>query len=60
MNDEREEWIARRAHELWEAENRPEGHEHEHWNQASSDWEAARAKAAEASKPAVSWDEEAN
>ncbi|UDF28086.1 UNVERIFIED_ORG: DUF2934 domain-containing protein [Roseateles sp. XES5] len=35
MNDERQEWISKRAYGLWEAEGRPHGRDHEHWEQAA-------------------------
>ncbi len=35
MNDEREEWISKRAYGLWEAEGRPHGRDHIHWEQAA-------------------------
>ncbi|MEV4607007.1 DUF2934 domain-containing protein [Neorhizobium sp. LMR1-1-1.1] len=38
MGNERDEWIAARAYELWEQAGRPEGQDHEHWSQASRDW----------------------
>jgi hypothetical protein len=53
MNNDREDWIARRAYELWEHNGQPEGQEHEHWTQASAEWDS---KAAEPEHP--SWDEE--
>lgn len=37
---ERDEWIARKAYELWEQAGRPDGHHHEHWQEASDDWTA--------------------
>lgn len=35
MNDERQEWISKRAYGLWEASGRPHGKDHEHWEQAA-------------------------
>lgn len=35
MNDERQEWISKRAYGLWEAEGRPHGKDREHWEQAA-------------------------
>jgi hypothetical protein len=35
MDDEREEWISKRAYGLWEAQGRPHGKDHEHWEQAA-------------------------
>jgi hypothetical protein len=34
MNDNREEEIRRRAHQIWEDEGRPEGKDAEHWERA--------------------------
>lgn len=34
---DREERIRQRAHELWEAEGRPEGHADRHWRRAAGD-----------------------
>ncbi|WP_411033647.1 DUF2934 domain-containing protein [Shinella sp. BYT-45] len=34
MDDERQEWISKRAYVLWEAEGRPQGKDREHWEQA--------------------------
>lgn len=33
--DERQEWISKRAYSLWEAEGRPHGKDREHWEQAA-------------------------
>ncbi|GAA4164631.1 DUF2934 domain-containing protein [Shinella granuli] len=35
VNDERQEWISKRAYGLWEAEGRPHGKDREHWEQAA-------------------------
>lgn len=35
MNDERQEWIEKRAYGLWEASGRPHGKDREHWEQAA-------------------------
>lgn len=35
MNDERQEWISKRAYALWEADGRPDGKDHQHWEQAA-------------------------
>lgn len=35
MNDDRQEWISKRAYGLWEAEGRPYGRDHLHWEQAA-------------------------
>ncbi len=55
MDENREEWIARRAYELWEQAGQPEGQEHEHWSQASAEWDA-RPNSVEPERP--SWDDE--
>lgn len=34
-DDERQEWIGKRAYALWEAEGRPHGRDREHWEQAA-------------------------
>ena len=34
MQDERQEWISKRAYSLWEASGRQHGKDHEHWEQA--------------------------
>ncbi|MCR6499394.1 DUF2934 domain-containing protein [Shinella sp. CPCC 101442] len=34
MQDERQEWISKRAYSLWEASGRQHGEDHEHWEQA--------------------------
>lgn len=39
MGIDREEWIERRAYELWELAGRPDGQDHEHWSQAKGEWE---------------------
>jgi hypothetical protein len=39
MENSREDWIARRAYELWEQAGKPDGQNHEHWAQASAEWE---------------------
>lgn len=55
-----ENWIKQRAYELWEAEGQPHGKHHEHWEQASAEYEAraksngkAPAKRKTAPKPAA-------
>jgi hypothetical protein len=55
MGNDREEWVAHRAYELWEQAGQPEGQEHEHWAQASAEWES-RSSAIEPERP--SWDED--
>jgi hypothetical protein len=39
MDNNRDDWIARRAYELWEQAGQPDGQDHEHWEQASGEWE---------------------
>ncbi|WCK05651.1 DUF2934 domain-containing protein [Agrobacterium tumefaciens] len=39
MGTDREEWISKRAYELWEQAGRPEGQDEEQWHLASADWE---------------------
>ncbi|WP_371877925.1 DUF2934 domain-containing protein [Shinella zoogloeoides] len=34
MDDERQEWISKRAYGLWEKAGRPHGKDREHWEQA--------------------------
>lgn|GEM_PF-792504 len=47
MNNDREEWITRRAYELWDEAGRPDGQDHEHWRQASAEWEEEQGKASQ-------------
>ncbi|MNS82387.1 hypothetical protein D3C72_1161310 [compost metagenome] len=54
METERDEWVARRAYELWEQAGKPDGQEHEHWAQASAEWDEKRA-----TSPSGSWDDKA-
>jgi hypothetical protein len=54
MESERDDWVARRAYELWEQAGNPDGQEHEHWNQASAEWDENSA-----TSPTSSWDDEA-
>jgi len=37
MDENRDERIRRRAHEIWEREGRPEGRHDEHWSQAAAE-----------------------
>lgn len=39
MGTDREEWISKRAYELWEQADRPEGKDEEQWYAASAEWE---------------------
>jgi hypothetical protein len=34
MTNDREQWLQHRAYAIWESEGRPNGREHEHWEQA--------------------------
>lgn len=36
---EREDWIAKRAYELWEEAGRPDGLDEHHWAQAAAEWD---------------------
>ncbi len=36
---ERDEWIARKAYDLWEQAGRPQGLDQEHWQHAAHQWE---------------------
>jgi hypothetical protein len=45
MNDDREERIRARAHEIWENAGRPEGLDKEHWEQASREIDEEDAQA---------------
>lgn len=54
MGKERDEWIAARAYELWEQAGRPDGQDHEHWSQASSEWEIRQ----QGQQSKSSWDDE--
>lgn len=55
MENERNEWIARRAYELWEQAGHPVGQDDQHWSQASAEWEQAKAGT---SNPSDAWDDE--
>ena len=37
--------IQQRAYEIWESEGRPEGRQHEHWQQARGEFSEARSEA---------------
>ncbi|WP_296072632.1 DUF2934 domain-containing protein [uncultured Agrobacterium sp.] len=39
MGTDREEWISKRAYELWEQAGRPDGQDEEQWHAASAEWE---------------------
>jgi hypothetical protein len=58
MLDAREERIRAKAHELWEADGRPEGRDREHWEQAAKlvaeeERHAAKAEADPAAAPST-------
>lgn len=58
MPEQRDEWITKRAYELWEQAGRPDGQDLRLWEQASTEWEAREVPDNPAeSSPAV-WDEE--
>src|SRR5687768_8289682 len=40
MSEDREERVRQRAHEIWEREGKPHGHEKKHWEQASNEIDA--------------------
>lgn len=39
MSNSRDEWISNRAYALWEQAGREHGRDHDHWQQASREWE---------------------
>jgi hypothetical protein len=43
MNNNREEQIRERAHQIWEEEGRPQGREQEHWERAAREIEGREA-----------------
>ncbi|MEB2846526.1 DUF2934 domain-containing protein [Rhizobiales bacterium RZME27] len=57
MGTDREEWIAKRSYQLWEEAGRPEGQDHQHWVQASAEWDSGKAMPS-SSKPAIDWDDD--
>lgn len=57
MPDEKNEWIAKRAYELWEKSGRPSGHDNEHWAQATAEWEQGL-EVKSGSPAADPWDDE--
>lgn len=57
MGTDREEWISKRAYELWEEAGRPDGQDAEQWAQASAEWDAGRGQNKTDSAP-PSWDDE--
>lgn len=57
MGNDREEWISKRAYELWEQAGRPDGQDGEQWAEASAEWDAGRGQNKTGST-AGSWDDE--
>ncbi len=58
MSEQREEWITKRAYELWEQAGGPDGKDLHHWAQAAAEWDERTSPHNPAeSSPAV-WDEE--
>jgi hypothetical protein len=39
MSENRDEWISKRAYVLWEDAGRPDGHDANHWEQASLEYD---------------------
>ena len=40
MDDDREDRIRARAHEIWQREGSPKGHENDHWKEAEQELDA--------------------
>ncbi|MBW9091379.1 DUF2934 domain-containing protein [Rhizobium wenxiniae] len=57
MDTNREEWISKRAYELWEQSGRPNGQDAEQWAEASAEWDAQHGQDKNSSAPA-GWDDE--
>ncbi len=57
MGTDREEWISKRAYELWEQSGRPDGQDAEQWAEASAEWDAQNGQAQNSSAP-PGWDDE--
>ncbi|MBW9091834.1 DUF2934 domain-containing protein [Rhizobium wenxiniae] len=57
MGNDREEWISKRAYELWEQAGRADGQDGEQWAEASAEWDAGRAQNKNG-KAAANWDDE--
>ena len=57
MGTDREEWISKRAYELWEQSGRPNGQDAEQWAHASAEWDAKQEQNINSSAPA-GWDDE--
>lgn len=58
MQDNREAWINERAYELWEQSGRADGQDHEHWRQASGEWDARSNGSGHTTNSSSSWDDE--
>ncbi|WP_315859661.1 DUF2934 domain-containing protein [Pseudorhizobium xiangyangii] len=58
MGIDREEWISKRAYELWEQAGRPDGKDDEQWSAASAEWEAKSRGAADHSPVSATLDDE--
>jgi len=56
MGTDREEWISKRAYELWEQAGRPDGQDAEQWAEASAEWDAGRGQ--NPGSTGGSWDDE--
>lgn len=50
MQDDREDRIRRRAHEIWERDGRPDGRHEDHWAQATAEIDAENSGAGKTSK----------
>ncbi len=57
MDTNREEWISKRAYELWEQSGRPNGQDAEQWAEASAEWDAQHGQDKNSRAPA-GWDDE--
>ncbi|MDR6821143.1 hypothetical protein J2X76_006349 [Neorhizobium sp. 2083] len=55
MAFDRQDWITKRAYEIWEQAGRPDGYHEEHWVQATKECEAANGGE---SRPNLAWDDE--
>lgn len=55
MAVEREDWITKRAYQLWQEAGRPEGYHEEHWTRATEEWEAGQTGKTD---PGKSWDDD--
>jgi len=57
MGTDREEWISKRAYELWEQSGQPDGQDAEQWAEASAEWDAGKGEDKNSSA-AAGWDDE--